>query len=222
MMTEEIPKPFGVSDAQGFYAVHSSNTLALETARNVVAALPDQLEYMALSGYLIGFDGPEDALSKMFDWELFDRGVNLKYHLLIGIDPQLSMVKTHDLIFSDARRAVEEGYQHARDSRGTYWHHGPLKTVTLDQSDMDFKLTSWDRQQNLQLFVPGSFLHSLVFSAVPLWEKPGISKDWKGQGVTPFEYLQQFVFQFHREEPVQRKISISRVTGDEAERYIID
>ena len=219
---EELPKPFGIPDAHGFYSVHNSNSLALETARNVVAALPDQLEYIALSGYFIGFDGPEDALSKMFDWELFDRGVNLKYHLLIGIDPQLSMVKTHDLIFSDARRAVEEGYQHARDSRGRYWHHGPLKTVTLDQSDMDFKLTSWDRQQNLQLFVVGSFFHSLFFSAVPLWEKSGLVKNWKDYAVTPFEYLQQFVFQFHREKPVQRKFSISRVTGDEAERFIID
>ncbi len=207
-MIEEIIKPFGFSDTQGFYTVHSSNILALETARNVVATLPDQLEYMALSGYRIR-DYPEGTPDKDFDW---------KYHLLVGVDSQLPMEKIHNLIFFDVREAVGKAYQKAREASGTYWHHGPLKTLPLDQRGMDLKVKSG----NLLEFIPRSFLHSAVFSAVPLWEKPDVSKDWKGHRLTPFEYLQQFIFQFKAERAHYNSVYHSQVTGDEAARFVMD
>lgn len=207
-MIKEITKPFGFPDTQGFYTVHSSNILALETARNVVATLSDQLEYMALSGYRIR-DYPEGTPDKDFDW---------KYHLLVGVDPQLPIEKIYDLIFFDVRKAVGKAYQRAREASGTYWHHGPLKILSLDQRGMELKVQSG----NLLEFIPGSFLHSAVFSAVPLWEKPDVSKEWKGYRLTPFEYLQQFIFQFKDERAHNNPVYISQVTGDEAARFVID
>ena len=203
MTVKEVPKPFGFSDDKGFYS-YKSNSLALETARHLLGHISN-LEYLALSGYVIR-DYPENTPDSDYDW---------KYHLILGIDSKSS--SQEQIKFEHLKKLVDQSYQEARTLSRTYWHHGPLKTVPFDLDEMIEKAN----QGKIEELVPATFLHSLVFSAVPLWERPYLLKNWNGYSLTPFEYLQQFVFQFHQEKPVQEEVYISRVTGDKAERFIL-
>src|SRR3989338_7931140 len=82
-MPEEIPKPFGLPDTEGFYQLAPANHLAHDTAQNLLASdrVPHELlDFIALSGYVIR-DYPEDVRDEDLDW---------RYHLLLSLDPQIA------------------------------------------------------------------------------------------------------------------------------------
>jgi hypothetical protein len=193
----EIPKPFGLPDEHGFYQVHSSNRLALSMAHNLVEIWSSSLECLALSGY-IERDYPENTPEEEYDW---------KYHLLIGVDQNLSESARRAFLTSDLNKQFQQAYDIARD--GMYWNHGPVRMVTVDYDALKEEL------------FPGTLLFSLVCSAVPLWEKPEVKKSWEERQLSPFEHLQQYFFQFHTRPEREEAVYVSRVTGDEADRFIL-
>lgn len=193
----EILKPFGLPDEQGFYQIYSSNKLALRMARNLVEIWSPSLECLALSGYVLR-DYPENTTEEEYDW---------KYHLLIGVDQNLPESDRSAFLRSDLNKQFQQAYELARD--GMHWNHGPVRMVTVDYDALKEEL------------FPGTLQFSLVFSAVPLWEKSEIKKSWGVHQLSPFEYLQQYFFQFHSRPKREDAIYVSRVTGDKADRFIL-
>ena len=195
----DISKPFGVPDAHGFYQVHRSNELALRMAHRLVEVWSASLECLALSGY-VERDYPENTREEEYDW---------KYHLLVVLNQNNPEVARKVFLEAEeTKRQFRQAYEIARD--GMYWNHGPLKMVPIDYAT----------QKDEELF-PGTLQFSLVFSAVPLWERTDSKRSWGGYQLSPFEYLQQHFFQFHIRPEIEDSVYISRVTCDEADRFIL-
>ena len=205
MMVEQLAKPFGTPDQDGFYSVYPANDLALRTRRHLVEVTPlDVLEYVALSGYVI-HDYPEDVK---------DEDIDFKYHLILGLGSSLSFSERNVFVKEVATR-VQESYEYARNER--FWNHGPLKAVVWNSRDIEARIKRGD----ISDLLPGNLTFSLAFSAIPLWERPEVVKEWKNYKLTPFEYTQQLFFQLHQHEPPQNEVYVSTVTADNAERYIL-
>lgn len=195
----EISKPFGVPDEHGFYQVHSSNQLALRAAHNLVEAWSPSLECLALSGY-VERDYPENTPEEEYDW---------KYHLLVVLNQNNSEMARKAFIESEeTKRQFQEAYEIGRNEM--YWNHGPLKMVSID----------YGTQKDEELF-PGTLQFSLVFSAIPLWERAELKRPWGKYQLSAFEYLQQYFFQFHAHPEIEDSVYISHVTCDEAGRFIL-
>ena len=195
----KIFKPFGVPDSHGFYQVHQSNELALRTSHNLVEAWSPTLECLALSGY-VEQDYPENTPEEEYAW---------KYHLLVILNQNNSEAARKIFLESEeTKQQFQQAYEVARG--GLFWNHGPLKMVPFDYST----------QKDEELF-PGTLQFSLVFSAVPLWERTELKRSWGKYQLSPFEYLQQHFFQFHTHPEIEDSVYISRVTCDEASRFIL-
>lgn len=195
----ETSKPFGVPNAQGFYQVHRSNELALKMAENLVHGWSSSLECLALSGYVM-CDHPEGTPEEEYDW---------KYHLLVVLNQNTPELDRNAFLASkDIKQQFQRAYELARD--GMYWNHGPLRMVPIDYCALKD-----------EVLFPGTLEFSLVFSAVPLWERPEIRIPWGAYQLSPFEYLQQHFFQFHTRPEVEDSVYVSRVTCDEADRFIL-
>ena len=193
------PKPFGIPDEQGFYQVYLSNRLAIRMAHHLVELWSPSLECLALSGYILR-DYPEDTPEDKYDW---------KYHILVGLDQNIPESTRQTFLESEnVKNQFRQAYELARE--GLHWNHGPLRMVPIDYSTQDEE----------DLF-PGTLHHSLVFCAFPLWEKTEIKRPWGKYELSPFEYLQQHVFQFHAHPEREDGVYVSHVTGDEADRFIL-
>ena len=168
-------------------------------AEHLVELWPSSLECLALSGYVMR-DYPEGTPEEEYDW---------KYHLLVVLNQSTPETEKKSFFESeDIKQQFPRAYELARD--GKYWHHGPLKIAPIDYNAL-----------KAEVLFPGTLEFSLVFSAVPLWEKSEIRKAWGAYQLSPFEYLQQHFFQFHARPEVEDGVYISRVTCDEADRFIL-
>ncbi len=195
----EISKPFGFSDVRGFYQVHPSNELALRMAEHLVELWPSSLECLALSGYIM-CDYPEGTPEEKYDW---------KYHLLVVLNKNTSENDLKEFLKSgETKQQFQRAYDLARD--GKFWNHGPLKMVPINYSALKD-----------EVLFPGTLEFSLIFSAVPLWERPEVRRPWGVYQLSPFEYLQQHFFQFHTRPEIEESVYVSRVTCDEVERFIL-
>lgn len=195
----ETSKPFGIPNVQCFYQVHHSNELALKMAENLVNGWSSSLECLALSGYVMR-DYPEGTPEEEYDW---------KYHLLVVLNQSTSEKDRNAFLEAEeTKQQFQRAYEFARD--GKFWNHGPLRMVPIDYCTLKEKILS-----------PGTLEFSLIFSAVPLWERPEIIRPWGAYQLSPFEYLQQHFFQFHARPEVEDSVYVSRVTGDEADRFIL-
>lgn len=195
----EPSKPFGIPNVQGFYQVHPSNELALRMAEHLVEVWSSSLECLALSGYVM-HDYPENTPEEEYDW---------KYHLLVVLNKNTPEITWKAFLESeDTKQQFKKAYELARD--GKFWNHGPLKMVPIDYSALKD-----------EVLFPGTLEFSLIFSAVPLWERSEIRRSWGVYQLSPFEYLQQHFFQSHTCPEIEESVYISRVTCDETDRYIL-
>ncbi|MBI4919553.1 hypothetical protein HY837_06485 [archaeon] len=203
-MKTDTPKPFGLPNSKGFYKVNESNELALDTAVKLPKLWSGKLEFLALSGY-IEKDYPEDTKEEDFDF---------CYHIIAGIDPLLHENVQQKFMYDvTTQKEFEKAYDVAR--QGMFWHHKP-KLIVWDGASVQKRI----KKRDVEDLIMGSFIHSLAFRAVPLWDKPGVIKAWEECSLTPFEYFQQTVFQFHNKR-AKNPVFIYPVTDDEAKRYVL-
>ncbi len=204
-MEEDIPKPFGLPNENGFYKVNESNELALDTAVELIKLWPGKLEFLALSGYI----------EREYPETVKDEDIDFRYHIIAGIDSSLPEALKQSFISSDlTQQDFEKAYEIARQRM--HWHHKP-RLLLWDIVSFEEKI----KNQNTEEFLRGSLIHSLVLRAVPLWDKPKTFKQFKEYSLTPFEYLQQTVFQFYSSR-TKNPVSVYPVTDDKAKRYILD
>lgn len=174
-MALEIPKPFGIPDAEGFYRVGSDHQWTSDLARKIVGVWPKKvLEYMALGGY-IAEQGATD----------------LQYNFIVGLNHDSDFEKER-LPFMHLEDTIKQFEQAAKEEGGA------METPHLlfyDPGCMDDDFIAGH-------MLPGTRYHELALSSIPLWEKPGVTRDFFGVTLTPFELMQQLMFQFNDQRPM--------------------